>query len=72
MHVTLLCDKRNVGLTAQNSLVMTLWEIALSIVLMIIAIVICTVISARIYRYGVLMYGQRPGMRQLMKLARVK
>jgi ABC-2 type transport system permease protein len=51
---------------------MTLWEIALSIVLMIIAIFICTVISARIYRFGVLMYGQRSGMRQLMKLARMK
>ena len=50
----------------------TWWGVALSIVLMIIAIFICTVISARIYRYGVLMYGQKPGMRQLIKLARMK
>jgi len=50
----------------------TWWGIALSIVLMIAVIVICTVISARIYRYGVLMYGQKPGVRQLMKLARMK
>ena len=50
----------------------TWWGVALSIVLMIAAIVICTVIAARIYRYGVLMYGQKPGMRQLMKLARTK
>ena len=50
----------------------TWWGVALSIVLMIGAIVICTVIAARIYRYGVLMYGQKPGMRQLIKLARMK
>jgi ABC-2 type transport system permease protein len=50
----------------------TWWGIALSIVLMIVTIVICTVISARIYRYGVLMYGQKPSMRQLIKLARIK
>jgi ABC-2 type transport system permease protein len=50
----------------------TWWGVTISIVLMIAAIVICTVIAARIYRYGVLMYGQKPGMRQLMKLARKK
>jgi ABC-2 type transport system permease protein len=50
----------------------TWWGVALSIVLMIAAIVICTIIAARIYRYGVLMYGQKPGMRQLFKLARMK
>ena len=50
----------------------TWWGVALSIVLMIAAIIICTVIAARIYRYGILMYGQKPGMRQLIKLARMK
>jgi ABC-2 type transport system permease protein len=48
------------------------WEIALTIVLMIIAIFICTVFAARIYRFGVLMYGQRPGFGQLIKIARMK
>jgi ABC-2 type transport system permease protein len=48
------------------------WEIALTIVLMIIAIFICTIIAARIYRFGVLMYGQRPGFGQLIKIARLK
>ncbi len=48
------------------------WEIALTIVLMIVAIFVCTVIAARIYRFGVLMYGQRPGLGQLIKLARMK
>ena len=48
------------------------WEIALTVVLMIVAIFICTIIAARIYRFGVLMYGQRPGLGQLIKLARMK
>jgi ABC-2 type transport system permease protein len=46
------------------------WEIALTTGLMIAAIYLCTVISARIYRFGVLMYGQKPGLRQLVKLVR--
>jgi ABC-2 type transport system permease protein len=48
------------------------WEIVLTIVLMIIAIFICALISARIYRYGILLYGQRPNLRQLVKLVRTK
>jgi ABC-2 type transport system permease protein len=48
------------------------WEIPFTIALMIVAIFVCTVISARIYRFGVLMYGQRPGLGQLAKLARMK
>ncbi len=46
------------------------WEIALTVGLMLAAIYLCAVISARIYRFGVLMYGQKPGLRQLVKLAR--
>ncbi len=46
------------------------WEIALTIALMLVAIFICAFISARIYRFGVLMYGQKPGLRQLFKLVR--
>jgi ABC-2 type transport system permease protein len=37
---------------------------------MIVAIYLCAEISARIYRFGVLMYGQKPGLRQLVKLVR--
>jgi ABC-2 type transport system permease protein len=48
------------------------WEIALTIVLMIIAIFICAFISARIYRFGILLYGQRPNLAQLVKLVRMK
>ncbi|MFL5703534.1 MAG: ABC transporter permease [Ktedonobacteraceae bacterium] len=48
------------------------WEIAMTIALMIVAIFACAWISARIYRFGVLMYGQRPGLGQLAKLVRMK
>ncbi len=46
------------------------WEIPLTIVLMIAAIFLCTAIAARIYRFGVLMYGQRPGLIKLIKMVR--
>jgi ABC-2 type transport system permease protein len=46
------------------------WEIGLSIVLLILAILACTWIAARIYRYGVLMYGQKPKLGQLIKIVR--
>jgi ABC-2 type transport system permease protein len=48
------------------------WEIPFTIALMIVAIFACTFIAARIYRFGVLMYGQRPGLRQLVKLVRMR
>jgi ABC-2 type transport system permease protein len=44
------------------------WEIALTTALMLLSIYLCAVISARIYRFGVLMYGQKPGLSQLFKL----
>lgn len=42
------------------------WEIPLTIVLMLLAFPLCAWISARIYRYGILMYGQRFNMRRLL------
>jgi ABC-2 type transport system permease protein len=48
------------------------WEIPFTIALMIVAIFVCAWISARIYRYGVLMYGQRPSLGKLAKLVRMK
>ena len=47
------------------------WEITVTIVLMLVTICACAWFSARLYRYGVLMYGQRPGLGQLLKLARI-
>ncbi|HXX78446.1 MAG TPA: ABC transporter permease [Ktedonobacteraceae bacterium] len=49
----------------------TWWEILLTIVIMIVSIYVCAIFAARIYRYGVLMYGQKPSMRQLFKIARM-
>lgn len=48
------------------------WEIVITIVLMIVAIFVCAFIAGRIYRFGVLMYGQRPGLGQLFKLVRTQ
>jgi len=45
------------------------WEIVVTIALMLLTILACTWFAARLYRYGVLMYGQRPGLGQLLKLA---
>jgi ABC-2 type transport system permease protein len=48
------------------------WEIVVTIALMLLTILACTWFAARLYRYGVLMYGQRPGLGQLLKLVRMK
>ncbi|HEY1349486.1 MAG TPA: ABC transporter permease [Ktedonobacteraceae bacterium] len=47
------------------------WEIILTLGLLVGAIFVCTRFAARLYRYGVLMYGQRPGLGRLLKLARL-
>jgi ABC-2 type transport system permease protein len=46
------------------------WEIVVTIALMLVTILACIWFSARLYRYGVLMYGQRPSLRQMVKLVR--
>lgn len=48
-----------------------LWEFGLSMVLMLISIVVALFLAARIYSAGVLLYGQRVGLRQVLKMARV-
>jgi ABC-2 type transport system permease protein len=47
-----------------------LWQIGLSIALMIATIVGLVVICARIYRVGILMYGKKPTLPELMKWVR--
>ncbi len=47
------------------------WEFVLAMVLMAAAIVVALVVAARIYSSGVLLYGQRLGLRQILKAARV-
>jgi ABC-2 type transport system permease protein len=44
------------------------WEFVLTIGLMLATIFACTLFSARLYRYGILMYGQKPGLGQLVKM----
>ena len=47
------------------------WEFALAIALLAVAIAIALVVAARIYSAGVLLYGQRVGLRQVLRAARV-
>jgi len=47
------------------------WEIVVTIALMLVTILACTWFAARLYRYGVLMYGQPPSLRQMVKLVRM-
>lgn len=44
------------------------WEIAVSIIGLVIAIVLALMLAARLYRVGVLMYGQAPKISQIFKL----
>lgn len=48
------------------------WEIVLTIALMLAAIYASAWFAARVYRLGVLMYGQRPGLGQLVKMVRMR
>jgi ABC-2 type transport system permease protein len=44
-----------------------LWQVALSLILLIATIGGVTFVSARIYRTGILMYGKRPTIRELSR-----
>ena len=46
------------------------WEIVLSIALLVTSIVVALWVAARIYRAGVLLYGQRPGILAIWRLVR--
>ncbi|MDQ3612868.1 MAG: ABC transporter permease, partial [Chloroflexota bacterium] len=47
------------------------WEIALSIGLLAAAAVLAVMLAARIYRMGVLMYGQNPSLRVIFSRDRI-
>ena len=47
------------------------WEVVVTVALMLLTILACTWFAARLYRYGVLMYGQRPGLGHVLKLIRM-
>ena len=46
------------------------WEVALSIAMLIVAIVVVGAAATRLYAAGVLLYGQRPGFRAFIAAAR--
>jgi ABC-2 type transport system permease protein len=46
------------------------WEVALSIALLCGAIVLVAMVAVRLYAAGVLLYGQRPGVRAFIAGAR--
>lgn len=46
------------------------WEIGLSIALLVLAIVLVAKVAVRLYAAGVLLYGQRPGLRAFITAAR--
>jgi ABC-2 type transport system permease protein len=46
------------------------WEVLLSIGLLVVAIVVVAVAATRMYAAGVLLYGQRPGLRAFIAAAR--
>ncbi len=43
------------------------WELALSIGLLVVTFIAMTYLSAKIYRIGILMYGKKPGWKELFK-----
>jgi ABC-2 type transport system permease protein len=50
-----------------NILMPPFWQIALSIAILIVSIYVIGILSAKIFRVGVLMYGKRPDMREVVK-----
>ncbi len=47
------------------------WEFGLAMVIMLATIAVAVTVAARIYSAGVLLYGQRVGLRQILRAARV-
>lgn len=47
-----------------------LWELGLSIGLLVVGSALVTWIAARIYRVGILMYGKRPGLKEIARWVR--
>ena len=46
------------------------WEPALSLVIMLLSIWGAVKLSAKLFRVGTLMYGKRPGLREILKAIR--
>ena len=50
-----------------NILTPPVWQIVLSFVIMAVSIFIAAKVSAKIFRMGILMYGKRPDIREILK-----
>ena len=48
-----------------------LWEFGLAVLLLVVGIAVALFVAARIYSAGVLLYGQRVGLREVLKATRV-
>lgn len=46
------------------------WEIALSIIILILSFLACVWVSAKIYRTGILMYGKKPSFKEVFRWLR--
>jgi ABC-2 type transport system permease protein len=53
-----------------NILMPPVWQIALSIAILLASIYISGVIAAKVFRVGILMYGKRPDVREILKWVR--
>ena len=49
-----------------------MWELALSIGLLIVTFLLLTYVSGKIYRIGILMYGKKAGWKDLYKWMKYK
>jgi ABC-2 type transport system permease protein len=48
----------------------TLGEVAMSVAILLVSTLVIVRLAAKIYRVGVLMYGKRPGLRELVRWLR--
>ena len=53
-----------------NILMPPVWQIALSIAILVASILIAGILAAKIFRIGILMYGKRPDVREILKWIR--
>jgi len=47
-----------------------MWQVALSLFLMVVSIAACVWLAAKIYRVGILMYGKRPTVPEIVRWLR--
>ncbi|MCX7909796.1 MAG: ABC transporter permease [Ignavibacteria bacterium] len=53
-----------------SSTTVPFWQLALSVILLLLTILLCVKISAKVYRVGVLIYGKRPTFKEIFRWLR--